>query len=190
MSEYVFKKIEKREKVLHFNSDFINSLKNPSNMVRDHLKLAEKIIKENKKIIYISGALTHVPENEKELYLKTKKIVDDLGSFGYAPHLYGDPLKFPGITPKDIRDVDFLWAAAISDGSVFWLNHLSFGVGIEMAWAEMYNVPSIKIASKDVKVSRLARGMYDNAKIIQYDKVEEGLEELEKEISKILNPNF
>lgn len=186
MFENVFKKIEERQKILHFNQDFIKSLKNPSNVITKHLQIAEDVIKKNKKIIYISGALTHVPENEKELYLKTKKIVDELSAFGYAPHLYGDPIKFPKLNPKDIRDVDFLWAAAISDGSVFWLNHTSIGVGIEMAWAEMYNVPSIKIVSKEVKVSRLALGMYDNAKVIQYKNIEEGLKDLRVNIKSIL----
>lgn len=187
MFKKVFEKIERRKKISKINSNFVKFLEKPSSIIKDHLKLAESKLLELKKIVYVGGSLTHVPEDEKKRYGKSAKLVDELGGFGYAPHIYGtDPTEHPDVLPKDVRDIDFFWSVLMSDLSIFWCDYPAFGTGIEMAWAEVYKIPSIKIINKNIKLSRLAKGLRDKSEIIYYDNDENLFKNLENKLKKIL----
>lgn len=185
MNKLLSQKLKGRNGII-FHQSFIKSLNNPTAVVRESLELVERVLASGQKIVYISGSLTHVPQEEKNNYLKTKEIVDKFGAFGYVPHLYSDPIKHPNEVPREVRDIDFLWSAVVADTAVFWGNYPSIGVGAEMAWAEIYGVPSIKLVANDKKMSRIGYGLYDNAQIIRYDKVEVGLKDLKKALKKLL----
>ncbi|OGD66444.1 hypothetical protein A3F08_01200 [Candidatus Berkelbacteria bacterium RIFCSPHIGHO2_12_FULL_36_9] len=187
MYEHVFEKIEKRRKTLKINLKFIEFLEKPSSIIKDHLRLAESKLSQSKKIVYIGGSLTHVPPDEKIRYEKSAKLVDKLGGFGYAPHIYGtDPIKHLNVSPQDVRDIDFFWSVLMSDLSIFWCDYPAFGPGIEMAWAEVYNIPSIKIINNKIKLSRLAKGLRDKSKIIEYDSDKDLFKNLKNKLNKIL----
>jgi len=187
MFESVMKRIEKRKKNFKINSKFVNFLKNPSLIINDHLKLAESKLSKSQKIIYIGGSLTHVPQAEKTRYEKSAKLVDKLGGFGYVPHIYGtDPIKHPDVLSNDVRDIDFFWSVLMSDLSIFWCDYPAFGTGIEMAWAEVYKIPSIKIINKNIKLSRLAKGLRDKSEIIEYDNDKDLFKDLENKLKEYI----
>lgn len=85
------------------------------------------------KTAYISGPLTNV---DPKLGLKT--IYEELGAWlteqgieTCVPHLKGDPITFPNLTPKEIYDMD---AAAVraADLTIAYVGIPALGVGQEL----------------------------------------------------------
>lgn len=185
-SETLNKKLKGRNSI-KFHPRFINAIKNPTSAIRKPIKLAEKILAKKQTIVYISGSLTHVPEPEKMRYERAVKLVNSLGAFAYAPHLYGtDPIKHPNVSSEEVRNLDFLWSVALPKFSIIFCDYLAFGVGIEMGWEEIFGIPSIKVIKFGRRLTRLAKGLYDNSKIIEYKNNKDLFSELKSEIIKLL----
>lgn len=150
--------------------------------VAEAFKKAEQIRQKTRAIVYIAGALTGVDEETKQRYEKVSEFLSTCDGlfFGYAPHLHGtDPVKHPDITPREVRDVDNLWADAISDLHINFLDPLAHGNAIEEGWAEKRMIPTVYVAPKDMQLSRLTRGMENVSRTILYDDFgTDGLEQL------------
>lgn len=159
------------------------SFLHPSVPVKETLFLAQKIMASRKPIVYIGGGLTGQDDDIKIKYEKTGKMIDQMGGFGYVPHVYGtDPVKHPDVSPEDVRNIDFLWSVLLPSADIFWCDNPSFGVGIEMAWAEIYDIPSIKIHNKNITVSRMPRGLY-HSQILAYNDIDDAYKLIKKNIS-------
>ena len=89
--------------------------------------------------------------------------------FGYAPHINGtDPVNHPDVTPREVRDIDYLWAAKTADRHVNFLTPIAQGNAIEEGWAEEHGIPSIYMVEAGVKLSRLVLGMENIRETIVY----------------------
>jgi hypothetical protein len=114
---------------------------------------------------YISGALTGMPENEREklrqFYLKLGEVCENVGLQPYIPHLHGDPTLFPDLTPEQ---VDFIDRSAVTQSLVVvaYVGIPSTGVGIEIELAHHASKPVILLYEKERlerrEISRLVRG--------------------------------
>jgi len=114
-------------------------------------------------------------EEVKSRYgLLSDLVAANKGMFGYAPHLHGtDPVAHPHVTPEEVRDIDFLFAAIVPDYHLNCWSPLAHGNAVEAGWAEINGVPSIYLVPRNIVLSRLVRGMHNIAGIITYDVFEE-----------------
>lgn len=112
-------------------------------------------------LVYISGALTDMSEQEleekRQFYIKLGDVCHKNGFEPYLPHLYGDPIKFASLTPQRIDRIDRL-AVVQSRLVVAYVGKASLGVGIEVEMAFHSNKPVILLFEKGKKISRLVRG--------------------------------
>lgn len=147
--------------------------------VAEKIEFAETILKRGCLIFYIAGALTEATEKDKDRYVKTAELCDARGMFGYAPHLYGtDPKKHPDVTPEEIRNIDFLFGAVLPNVHINFLFPIAHGNAIEQGWAEVFHIPSIYLAPRTMRLSRLTRGMLNIYATILYDDIDEVYNEL------------
>lgn len=150
--------------------------------VSEAFQKADQVRESTRAVIYIAGALTGVDEKTKERYVRVGQLLSGYDNifFGYAPHLHGtDPVKHPDITPREVRDIDNLWADAVADLHVNFLDPLAHGNAIEEGWAEKRMIPSVYITPKDIQLSRLTRGMENVSKTVTYGDFEsDGVEQL------------
>ncbi|MBD2664776.1 hypothetical protein B6N60_04040 [Richelia sinica FACHB-800] len=129
--------------------------------------------------IYISGALTDVenPIETKALYEKIGLLCEEVGLQAYVPHLHTDPVNNPDITPREVFDQD-KHQVSISDLVIAYLGSLSFGVGMELAYAESNKIPIILLYEKDKRISRFPRGIPTVIAEIQFNDCADALIEL------------
>lgn len=117
------------------------------------------------KIIYISGALTSISEQER---IKLRKFYEELGEVckeydfeSYIPHIYGDPKFLAHLSAAQIDRRDRL-AVTQSYLIVAYVGIPSIGVGIEIELANHSNKPVILLYEKERFeqriISRLVRG--------------------------------
>jgi nucleoside 2-deoxyribosyltransferase len=129
--------------------------------------------------IYVSGALTNVenPIETKALYEKIGLVCEEIGFQSYVPHLHTDPVNNPDITPREVFDKD-KHQVSISDLVIAYLGSLSFGVGMELAYAENNKIPIIVLYETGKRISRFPLGIPSVIAIIQFNDHEDALNQL------------
>ncbi len=129
--------------------------------------------------IYISGALTDVdnPTASKALYEKIGWLCEETGLQAYVPHLHTDPVNNPDISPREVFDKD-KYQISISDLVIAYLGSLSFGVGMELAYAETNKIPIILLYETGKRISRFPRGIPTVIAEIQFHDYEDALNQL------------
>ena len=143
--------------------------------VQESLDKARRIRESHKLLFYIAGGLTGMSEEVKQRYADLSELINktstpEVSMFGYAPHLHGtDPVKHPDVTPDEVRDIDYLWAAITPDAHFNFMDPMAHGNAIEAGWAEMHNIPSVQIAADGVVLSRLVRGLHNTIAVIRYE---------------------
>jgi hypothetical protein len=126
-------------------------------------------------LLYLAGPLTGVEDSVKQRYADVSNMIGELdGMFGYAPHLHGtDPVKHPAVTPAEVRDIDYLFAAITPDAHINFLYPVAHGNAIEAGWAEERGIPSLYIVPASVTLSRLVKGMNNVIDTIVYKDFEQ-----------------
>jgi hypothetical protein len=164
--------------------------------VREAVAFAKEVIAKTDIIFYVAGALTGVDDETKQRYKITSELVGTHRSpgirmFGYAPHMYGtDPLRHPGVTPAEVRDIDYLWAVITANCHINFPYPIAHGNAIEEGWAEEAGIPSVYVIPKRVKLSRLTLGMRNIIGTINYEVFDkEGVSQL-KDFLGAMNDSF
>lgn len=136
--------------------------------------------------IYISGALTAV-ENIRHLrsfYEAIGRLCETHGYSVHIPHLYTDPVLNVDISPSMVFNTDKA-AVLSSDILIAYLGVKSFGVGMELAYAEEYKKPLILLYEKSHSISRMVRGIPNILLEIIFNDQEACLYELDKQLFNI-----
>lgn len=137
---------------------------------------------------YVSCPLTGIPEEElaelREYYAQIGKVLEAAGYIAYLPHVFGDPLLVPNLTPGQIDTID---RTAVSQSSlmVVYMGLPSHGAGQEIEMARTQNMPIIMMASKADRVSRLPLGSSMLVAELRSESWEESLESLAKAIAEL-----
>ena len=109
--------------------------------------------------VYISGALTHVPNLDelRILYEELGAVCQAFGLSPYIPHKYTDPQNNPNIAPSEVYSRD----RAAVESSALLLAHVtlpSTGVGQEIEIAHQKGIPILLLYEKGSEPSRMVRG--------------------------------
>jgi len=129
--------------------------------------------------VYISGALTGI-ENSAEIkafYEAIGSLCQEMGFQAYVPHLTTDPTNNPDISPRQVFETDKLQVST-SDLAIAYLGLPSFGVGMELAYAEINNIPLILLYERGKNISRFPRGIPSVISEIQFSSYEDALAQL------------
>lgn len=173
-----------RPPLLHDYDNWLVRMGRKTPFVTNHIEKADLQIKSGRRVGYIAGPLTGIPEELKERYKRAAEICERYGFFGYIPHIHGtDPIKHPHITIEEVRDVDFLWAVVMASFHINFLHPVGHGNAIEAGWAETYHIPSIFCAPRDQVVSRLTRGLLNVTHILRYENIDDLWEPLAAVVS-------
>ncbi|GAB1541233.1 hypothetical protein NUACC21_39030 [Scytonema sp. NUACC21] len=126
--------------------------------------------------VYVSGALTNVENIAKcqVLYEKIGSVCNEVGLQAYVPHLYTDPINNPNVSPREVFEKD-KHQVSISDLVIAYLGSLSFGVGMELAYAEINKIPIILLYETGKQISRFPRGIPTIMSEIEFKETEEAL---------------
>lgn len=143
-----------------------------------------------KKKIYISGTLTHLPESKRsqlrEFYQAIANVCQEAGLGPYLPHLKGDPVQAPSLSPKQIDRMD-RFEVKNSDLLIAYVGVPAIGIGIEVEMANRYGVPVVLIYEQGLMkkklVSRLIRGNKAVIYEIKFSRKNEALLALKKFLS-------
>lgn len=129
--------------------------------------------------IYISGALTGIekPVELKAFYESIGSLCENMGFQAYVPHLNTDPINNPDVTPHQVFETD-KHLVSTSDLVIAYLGFPSFGVGMELAYAETNGIPIILLYEKGKSVSRFPRGIPTVISEIQFSSYEDALTQL------------
>ncbi|MFH7027259.1 MAG: XRE family transcriptional regulator [Heteroscytonema crispum UTEX LB 1556] len=129
----------------------------------------------------MSGALTDVenPAKSKALYKKIGLLCEEIGLKAYVPHLHTDPVNNPDISPREVFEKD-KYQVSMSDLVIAYLGSLSFGVGMELAYAETNKIPIILLYETGKRISRFPRGIPTVIAEIQFHNDEDALNQLKK----------
>ncbi len=146
------------------------------------------------KIIYISGALTDMSEEERqtlrEFYEALGKICREFGFEPYIPHIFGDPKNFPDLTTKQVDRLDRL-AVTQSYLVAVYLGVSSTGVGIELELSHHANKPVVLLYEKEKlnqdRITRLARGSPAAIEHIVFDDFQNAEEKFRDFLKKFCN---
>ena len=129
--------------------------------------------------IYVSGALTGI-ENSlliKGFYQDIGLLCEEMGLQAYVPHLNTDPINNPDVSPYQVFELD-KHQVSTSNLVIAYLGYPAFGVGMELAYAEMRAIPIILLYEKDKRVSRFPRGIPTVFSEIQFNDYEDALAQL------------
>lgn len=135
--------------------------------------------------VYVSGALSDVPETIRQQYLgfyeAIGRLIESTGLSAYLPHKNTDPVKHKDVTPKQVDQIDRT-AVMSSMLVVAVADNPSLGVGIEVEMAYHANKPVVLICNRDKlrgrRISRLIRGNPAVVCEIEYSEPEEALDQL------------
>ncbi len=135
--------------------------------------------------VYVSGALTDVvnPSETKALYEKIGLLCQEIGLQAYIPHKQTDPLNNPDISPREVFDQD-KYQVGKSDLVIAYLGSLSFGVGMELAYAETNKTPIILLYETGKRISRFPRGIPTVIAEIQFNDYPDALNQLKNILAK------
>ena len=144
--------------------------------------------------VYISGALSDVPDSVRPQYLKfyedIGQVVESLGLSAYIPHQNTDPVRHKDVTPKEVDLIDRT-AVTSSMLVVAVADNPSLGVGIEVEMAYHANKVVVLLCQEQRiaqrRISRLVRGNPSVIKEIIYVDFDEALTKLEKFLRAYLN---
>lgn len=129
--------------------------------------------------IYISGALTGI-ENAaviKAFYEAIGSLCQEIGFNVYVPHLSTDPINNPDVSPRLVFETD-KHQVSTSDLVIAYLGFPSFGVGMELAYAETNAIPIIFLYERGKGISRFPRGIPTVICEIQFNDYEDALTQL------------
>lgn len=129
--------------------------------------------------VYISGALTGI-ENSAEIkafYETIGSVCQEMGFQPYVPHLKTDPIHNPDLSPRQVFETDKHQVSS-SDLVIAYLGCPSFGVGMELAYAETNAIPLILLYERDKNISRFPRGIPTLISEIQFSDYEDALAQL------------
>ena len=156
------------------------------------LEKARMVRSENRVVFYIAGGLTGVDEETKLRYGQVSELIASLSCeengrmFGYVPHLHGtDPKMNATVSPRDVRNVDYLWAVIMADFHINFLHPQAHGNAIEGGWAERGLIPAVFLNLIGNKLSRLTKGLNNVFAEIEYSNNAEMLMFLRQELLKI-----
>ncbi|MBI4093111.1 MAG: XRE family transcriptional regulator [Candidatus Kerfeldbacteria bacterium] len=138
-------------------------------------------------LVYVSGALSDVPEDIRGWYLQfyesIGQLVADIGLVPYVPHLHTDPVRHRDVTPQQVDRIDrtavtsAMLVIAVADNP-------SLGVGIEVEMAHHAAKPVVLICRRDRiaerRISRLIRGNPGVVREIVYEVQQDALIQLEE----------
>jgi len=129
--------------------------------------------------IYISGALTGIENSAKikAFYEAIGSLGQEMGFQAYVPHLKTDPTNNPDVSPRQVFETDKHQVSA-SDLVIAYLGFPSFGVGMELAYAEINNIPLILLYERGKNISRFPRGIPTVISEIQFNSYEDALAQL------------
>ena len=129
--------------------------------------------------IYVSGALTGIenPERIKAFYETIGSLCEEIGFEAYVPHINTDPINNPDISPRQVFETDKSQVTA-SDLVIAYVGYPSFGVGMELAYAETNSIPIILLYEKGKEISRFPRGIPTVIVEIQFKDYEDALTQL------------
>jgi len=151
---------------------------------------------ENKKTVYVCGALTEVPAEQKEevkrFYEKTADLCEKVtGIRGFVPHEHYDPVLHANWTPSQVDESERRQVCELSSCLIAVALFPSWGSGIEVEMANAKNIPIILLCPKEKLekrlISRLLRGNPAVKAIISYDDDDYAMQQLEIELKKALN---
>jgi nucleoside 2-deoxyribosyltransferase len=133
------------------------------------------------KRIYISGALTGIekPAEIKAFYEAIGSLCQEIGFQAYVPHLTTDPTNNPDVSARQVFETDKLQVST-SDLVIAYLGLPSFGVGMELAYAEINNIPLILLYERGKNISRFPRGIPTVISEIQFSSYEDALAQLRR----------
>ena len=129
--------------------------------------------------VYISGALTGI-ENSAEIkafYEAIGSLCQKIGFQAYVPHLKTDPTNNPDVSPRQVFETD-KHEVSKSDLVIAYLGYPSFGVGMELAYAEANTIPLILLHEQGKNISRFPRGIPTVISEIQFNSHEDALAQL------------
>lgn len=135
--------------------------------------------------VYISGGLTGIENLDviKNFYEDIGSICKKIGFDAYIPHLNTDPINHPKISPRQIFETDKQQVSS-SDLVIAYLGFPAFGVGMELAYAEIKNISIILLYEADKNISRFPRGIPTVFSEIKFNNYKDALNKLEKELEK------
>lgn len=139
--------------------------------------------------VYISGALTGIKKAAeiKAFYEAIASLCNDIGLQAYVPHLYTDPINNPDISPRQVFENDKQQIGK-SDLVIAYLGSFSFGVGMELAYAETNDIPIILLYEEGKNISRFPRGIPTVIGEIEFNSYEDALIKLKSVlVDKVLN---
>ena len=131
--------------------------------------------------IYICGALTFVPEQEKseleKFFVDLAEVCKEYGFFALVP---GKKWLDRGIPDPSTRQVYETDKKEVME-SVFMiavLDYLSFGVGIELEICNANKIPLIALLRKGNSVSKITEGCPAIEQLIEYENYSDALEKI------------
>ncbi|MEO1433285.1 MAG: XRE family transcriptional regulator [Cyanobacteria bacterium J06633_8] len=131
--------------------------------------------------VYISGALTGIENSEviKSFYEDIGSLCKNMGFESYVPHLNTDPINHPNIDPTKVFETD-KHQVGMSNLVIAYLGFPSFGVGMELAYAENKGISVILLYETDKSISRFPRGIPTIFSEIKFHNYKDALSKLEK----------
>lgn len=102
-----------------------------------------------------------------------------MGLKSYIPHLKTDPINHPDINPRQVFKDD-KHQVSLSSLVIAYLGLPSFGVGMELAYAETKNISIILLYETDKNISRFPRGIPTVFSEIKFNDYQDALNKLEK----------
>ena len=146
--------------------------------------------------VYISGALTGIekPVEVKTFYEAIGVLCQEIGFQAYVPHMYSDPINNPDVSPSQVFERD-KYQVSTSDLVIAYLGSFSFGVGMELAYAETNNIPIIIVYEDYKNISRFPLGIPTLIAEVQFQTYEDALKQLknlleQKRIQQLMNKDF
>lgn len=138
-----------------------------------------------RKLVYISGALSDLPDELRTQYLEFYEaigdVVRDLGLEPYIPHQNTDPVRHKDVTPPQVDTIDRT-AVTSSVLVIAVADNASSGVGIEVEMANHSSKPVVLICDTKRlvlrRISRLIRGNPAVVHEIRYSGQDDALAQL------------
>jgi len=129
--------------------------------------------------VYVSGALTGIENSAKikDFYEAIGSVCKEIGLQAYVPHLATDPTQHPDVSPRQVFETD-KHQVSQADLVIAYLGVPSFGVGMELAYAEINAIPIILLYEKSKHISRFPRGIPTILSEIQFNDYEDALAQL------------
>jgi len=145
-----------------------------------------------KKVPYICGPLTELPEEKQLLVKKFYEQIADVcqeifGERAFVPHEHYDPQKHSSYTPAQVDAAERKQVCQYTSLLIVVAIVPSWGGGIEVEMACRSGVPVIIICEREKleqkKISRLLRGNPAVVDIISYNSEKEAIEKLIHKLS-------